>query len=415
MSTEELFNSLPSEWESITLGEACARNGGNVQTGPFGSQLHASDYVTDGIPSIMPKNIGENRVIEDEIARITKDDAERLSRYRVRKGDIVYSRRGDVEIRALIRDHEDGWLCGTGCLRVRFGPTGIDPVYASFYLGHPAVREWIVRHAHGATMPNLNTSILSGLPFVVPPPEEQQAIAGVLGALDDKIELNRRMNETLEALAQAEFGRLKDEGGGSVSFADTVEIFGGGTPKTSVAEYWNGEIPWFSVVDSPRESDVFVIDTEKKITQAGVENSSTQVLPEGTTIISARGTVGNVALVGLPMTMNQSCHGLRGKIDARGFYTYFATRALVATLQQRAHGSVFDTITRDTLAGVDVSKPPPAAIEDFEQKVAPLMERILNNLFESRTLAALRDALLPKLLSGKIRVQHAGKFVKEVA
>jgi type I restriction enzyme S subunit len=75
----------------------------------------------------MPQNIGDNRVVEDDIARITSDDAGRLSRYLVRTGDIVYSRRGDVEKRALIRDKEDGWLCGTGCLRVRFGAHGEDP------------------------------------------------------------------------------------------------------------------------------------------------------------------------------------------------------------------------------------------------------------------------------------------------
>jgi len=121
------------------------------------------------------------------------------------KSSLVYSRRGDVERRALIREGEEGWLCGTGCLRVRFGSGIIDPLYASFYLGHPDVRAWIVRHAIGATMPNLNTGILSALPFVLPPLDEQRAIASVLGALDDKIELNRRMNATLEAMARALF------------------------------------------------------------------------------------------------------------------------------------------------------------------------------------------------------------------
>jgi type I restriction enzyme S subunit len=205
MTVEELLGPLPREWEYTTLGEVCHRGGGDIQTGPFGSQLHASDYVPVGIPSIMPQNIGDNRIIEDGIARITSDDAKRLSRYLVRKGDIVYSRRGDVERRALMREHEDGWLCGTGCLRIRLGDKGVDPGYASFYLGHPSVREWIVRHAHGATMSNLNTAILAACPFVVPPPNEQRAIAHILGTLDDKIELNRRMNETLEAMARAIF------------------------------------------------------------------------------------------------------------------------------------------------------------------------------------------------------------------
>jgi len=205
MEAELIFETIPDDWELTYLGEACKRTGGNIQTGPFGSQLHAADYVPHGIPSIMPQNIGDNRVIENGIARITPEDAKRLTRYLVRPGDIVYSRRGDVERRALIREHENSWLCGTGCLRIRFGDNSIDPLFASFYLGHPVVREWIVRHAHGATMPNLNTSILSDVPFVIPPYREQRAIAHILGSLDDKIELNRKMNQTLEAMARAIF------------------------------------------------------------------------------------------------------------------------------------------------------------------------------------------------------------------
>ena len=205
MAVERLVGPIPTGWEHTTLGVACERGGGDIQTGPFGSQLHAADYVSVGIPSIMPQNIGDNRIIEDGIARITPEDAKRLSRYLVRKGDIVYSRRGDVERRALVRDKEDGWLCGTGCLRVRLGKQGPDSRFATYYLGHPGVREWITRHAHGATMPNLNTSILAACPFVVPPLSEQRTIANILGTLDDKIELNRRMNETLEAMARALF------------------------------------------------------------------------------------------------------------------------------------------------------------------------------------------------------------------
>ena len=205
MEAELLFGPPLPAWQYLTLGDACKQGGGNIQTGPFGSQLHACDYVPTGIPSIMPQNIGDNRISEDGIARITPKDAARLARYLVQAGDIVYSRRGDVERRALIRQEQGGWLCGTGCLRVRLGKKGPDPIFISHYLGHPVVREWIVRHAHGATMPNLNTSILSACPLLLPPLPEQRAIAHILGKLDDKIELLRRQSETLEAMARALF------------------------------------------------------------------------------------------------------------------------------------------------------------------------------------------------------------------
>ena len=194
---------------------------------------------------------------------------------------------------------------------------------------------------------------------------------------------------------------------------DTVEIIGGGTPKTSVPEYWNGDIPWFSVVDAPDDSDMWVVDTEKKITQEGVANSSTRLLPVGTTIISARGTVGRIALVGVPMTMNQSCYGLRGLAGKNGYFTYFATRALIASLRQHADGSVFDTITRDTLAGVSIALPPTALIENFETQVGPMSERIRAASLSARTLAALRNTLLPKLISGALRLRDAERALTD--
>ena len=187
---------------------------------------------------------------------------------------------------------------------------------------------------------------------------------------------------------------------------DTINIIGGGTPKTSNSDFWGGEIPWFSVVDAPNATDVFVMDTDKHITEAGLNGSSTKLLPTGTTIISARGTVGRLALTGRPMAMNQSCYGLLGKAgDA--YFTYFSTTRLVEQLKQRAHGSVFDTITQDTFSGVMVSYPTREVIAAFEVSVEPLMLRLRENLLQSGTLATLRDTLLPRLISGQLRLPEA--------
>lgn len=305
----------------------------------------------------------------------------------------------------------------------------------------------------GSANPTLNRNHVHPIEVSWPPSfYEQQAIAGMLAALDDRITLLRETNATLEAIAQALFkswfvdfdpvrakqqGRapegmdeatatlfpdafaeselgLVPKGWQALSFTETIDVIGGGTPKTSVAEYWNGEIPWFSVVDAPSTTDVFVIDTEKHITSAGLNNSSTKLLPTGTTIISARGTVGRLALVGREMAMNQSCYGLRGKAgDA--YFTYFSTYRLVETLKQRTHGSVFDTITRDTLAGVSVIYPSTEIINAFEATVGAIMARIQRNLVQAQTLATLRDTLLPRLISGQLRLPEAGVMLEEVA
>jgi type I restriction enzyme S subunit len=449
MADESITGPVPSGWELTTLGDIVERGGGHVQTGPFGSQLHASDYVPVGVPSIMPVNIGDNRIIEEGIARITEDDAERLSRHRVLAGDIIYSRRGDVERRALIRPEQEGWLCGTGCLNVRLGNGGVDPRFVSYYLGHPEVRAWILRHAVGATMPNLNTSIMKAIPLLVPPLEEQQAIACILGALDDKIELNRRINETLETMARTIFKswfvdfdpvRAKATGQQPSGLAphiadlfpdefeesslglipavwrvDTIltigELLSGGTPRTKIPEYWNGDVKWVSAKDVSGAQGTFLLDTERTITQEGVENSSTKILPELTTIVTARGTVGSYCILAEPMAMNQTNYGLKAMSQDADYFVFFALGNLVSQLKQRAYGTIFDTVTTRTFETTQIVVPGDAVITKFDQHIRPLMEKIRQNLRQSRTLAALRDTLLPRLISGELRVPDAEKVV----
>jgi len=314
-------------------------------------------------------------------------------------------------------------------------------------MGLPSFKEYVRKIAVGATMPSINTEILSNIPIIYPPLPIQHRIANILSSLDDKIELNRQMNKTLETMARALFqswfvdfdpvraksegrqpegmdaataalfpsgfeeidGRVVPKGWNIGSLSNIIDLIGGGTPQTSVEEYWNGAIPWFSVIDAPQENDVFVMDTEKHITQAGVENSSTNVLPVGTTIITARGTVGKLALVGNPMAMNQSCYGVRGKAGYSDYFIYFVLRRAIADLQKQTHGTVFETITRQTFDGVDIVIPPAKFAQKYENAVKEDLEKIRNNLLESRTLAILRDSLLPKLMSGDISVMPQEK------
>ena len=158
------------------------------------------------MPVVMPTNIGDGGIAVEGIARIGQEDVERLQQHKLQLDDIVFSRRGDVTKNALVRAHEAGWLCGTGCLKVRLGDQSIaDAKYISYCLRQPDTKEWLIRHAVGATMPNLNTGILSAVPITLPPLLVQLAVAETLGALDDRITLLRETNATLEAIAQALF------------------------------------------------------------------------------------------------------------------------------------------------------------------------------------------------------------------
>jgi len=209
---ETVYGLVNDDLEIDILENLCVSGG--IQTGPFGSQLHQKDYLPVGTPIITVEHLGENRVLHQDLPRVSDTDKERLSRYIMRKGDIIFSRVGSVDRRALVRDEEDGWLFSGRCLRVRPNNKKIDSDYLSWFFGHEVFKDYIRRIAVGATMPSLNTELLSNVPVIFPPLPEQRAIAGILGALDDKIELNRRMNHTLESIARAVFRELMKEENG---------------------------------------------------------------------------------------------------------------------------------------------------------------------------------------------------------
>lgn len=447
----ELFERTPLGWHSSTLGEICERGGGMVQTGPFGSQLHASDYVPEGVPSIMPVNIGDNRVMAEGIARVREQDAQRLERHRVRKGDIVYSRRGDVERRALIRDDEAGWLCGTGCLLVRLGSrSAMEARFASYYLGHPAVREWIVRHAVGATMPNLNTGILSAVPVLVPPPEEQRSISALLGALDDKIDLNRRMNETLEAMARAlfkawfvDFDPVRARARGrtpalmdaetAALFPDGLEAFesgekprgwahrplydcagwvngaayrdfqfceqGEGLPIVKIAELKAG-ITSQTKFTLTNPGDKYLIDTgDVLFSWSGNPDTSID------TFVWSRGKA----------WLNQHIFKVvTGSRPERTFVLWLLRhlRPVFAEIARNKQTTGLGHVTAGDMRRLNVAVPEPVVLKAFDKMVGPIGDLMLARDRENVTLERLRGELLPKLLSGELRVRDADLIVE---
>ncbi|PBC38606.1 hypothetical protein CJ179_39140 [Rhodococcus sp. ACS1] len=272
-------------WREVTLGELESESGGVIQTGPFGSQLHAHDYSTVGMPVVMPTNIRDLRISIDGIARVSDEHVARLSRHKLMAGDIVYSRRGDVEKCALVVESQTGWLCGTGCLLVRVqGPTA-DARYLAYALSLPETRGWISQHAVGATMPNLNTEILRAVPVCLPPVPEQREIAAALGALDDKIESNRRVATLTLDLAEALYLAACESGSEAVPLKVAGKWLSGGTPSTSASEYWGGDLPWISATSMKS----FFIDTsERCLTEAG-QAAATNVVPAGTVLFVVRG------------------------------------------------------------------------------------------------------------------------------
>jgi type I restriction enzyme S subunit len=181
-------------------------------------------------------------------------------------------------------------------------------------------------------------------------------------------------------------------------------LLSGGTPKTDVPNYWNGDVPWASANDVSQCGEAFLVSTERTITKQGVEESSTKIIPANATVVVARGaTTGRLTMFGHAMAMNQTCYGLRSKVGAP-FALYCNVRYFIERLVQAGHGSIFATITTSTFESTDVLLAPKEILVAFDKQVAPLFQQVHANLLQSRTLATLRDTLLPKLLSGEITI-----------
>jgi type I restriction enzyme S subunit len=442
-----------AEWQLTTLGEICASQGGAIQTGPFGSQLHTSDYKTHGIPVVMPTNIGDGGIVEEGIARIGQSDVDRLSQHILKMGDIVFSRRGDVTKNALIRPHEVGWFCGTGCLKVRLGDESIaNAKFISHCLRLPDIKDWLIRHAVGATMPNLNTGILSAVPIDLPPLQTQLNIAAMLGALDDRITLLRETNATLEAIAQALFKswfvdfdpvRAKQEGrapegmsdataalfhdsfeesavglvpkGWKVApVGDVVESVGGGTPDTKEASYWEpAEHCWTTPKDLSGIPSPVLLTTERKLSTKGLAKVGSGLLPAGTLLMSSRAPIGYLAIAQVPLAVNQGYIAILPDSELPPLFMLFWCQQNMESIKGRANGSTFMEISKKAFRPIPIIVPPQTLLDAFLGVAVPLFERLVENERQAQTLATLRDTLLPRLISGQLRLPEAVATIEE--
>jgi type I restriction enzyme S subunit len=463
MEFDDEIQSLPQGWTITTLGQLCDAGGGDIQTGPFGSQLHASDYVEVGIPSIMPTNFTAGGIRSTGIARIAAEDARRLQKYRVATGDIVYSRRGDVEKCALVTSVEDGWLCGTGCLRVRLGNGPVTPKFLQAYLSSPPVRSWVVRHAVGATMPNLNTSILRNVPVVVPSHDEMAAIGEITAVLREKMTSISSENELLESMTQTIFRswfidfdptRAKAEGlvpsgidtATAALFPDEFEERDSiGIPRgwilSSVGDLCSrvsmGPFGSDIKTDNFLEEGVpvirgknlgngfidgdFVYLSEQKADQLKTANAF-----GGDIVITHRGTLGQVGLIPLESrfpryVVSQSqmvLSVLPNKATPAFLYCYLISSEGQHRLLANTSQTGVPAISRPTTSvrAMEILLPDSIRIiEAFDDTVRPLMRKNSANVSLLRTLAELRDTLLPRLISGKLRIPEAEKMLETVA
>ena len=205
----KIIDGVPEGWSIRLLPELCVGKNG-IQTGPFGSQLHQSDYTFEGVPVVMPKDLKSFRISTDTIARIPEERARQLGRHVMSVGDIVYGRRGDIGRRALIGAPEDGFFCGTGCLRIRPDASKINPLYLFETLGSASTAGFIANQARGSTMLNLSAGALKKVPILCAPNLLQNDFVDLVGTTTKQIEILASQSDQLAKARDLLLPRLMD-------------------------------------------------------------------------------------------------------------------------------------------------------------------------------------------------------------
>jgi type I restriction enzyme S subunit len=353
------------------------------------------------------------------------------------RGDVLFGKLRPY-FRKVVMAQEEG-ICSTDIWVVR-PKDRADSAFILYLLASEGFVEEATNTSEGSRMPRANWRVMREFDFPNFTATEREKIGRVLRNFDEKIGENRRVSVLLEETAQAlfkswfiDFDPVKAKMAGEAPFgmdAETAALFpdsmedselgeiptgwhiqhfdywaqiiSGGTPKTSTESYWNGNIPWFSVADAPSQGGVFFVKTAKRISEDGLEHSAANLVRPGVAILSARGTVGKVAMVAKPSTFNQSCFGIEGKWGD-GF-NYLMVKSQVARLQGLAHGGMFDTITRETFKSLVFPFAGAKIVEAFNNVADPIFDLIRNFQFENETLGTFRDSLLPRLISGELEI-----------
>ena len=398
-------------WKHVSLGEISV----NIQTGPFGSQLHQSDYSEKGTPVVMPKDLISGHISEESIARVSDDHVERLSRHKIKVGDILYSRRGDVGRCAFASETEAGWLCGTGCLRVTIDSCKANPKFVFYQLLKADTIGWVEKHAVGSTMLNLNTSILSSVPIDLPSHDKQNHIVGVLSAYDDLIENNQKQIKLLEEAAQRLYKEwfvdLRFPGHKATPIVNGVpegwkKDFLGGIctlkKDTVPAEQISTGTPYMGLEHMPRVD--FCLSSWGNADN--VISSKFRYIEDDIIFGKIRpyfhkvGFALNNGVVSTDSFVMKAKDGVWGLL----LMTVFDRAFVDYTYQTCKEGSKMPRADWNQMEKYPILIPSEKTRRDFEKLIWNITRQVKTLALQNHALVEARDRLLPKLMSGEIEV-----------
>lgn len=410
-----------SEWRRYTVEELADHRAHALATGPFGSAISARFFQDSGVPVIRGNNLSLDvgtRLIEQDLAFLPDSKAAEFSRSEVRRGDLVFTCWGTVGQIGLIdeRARSDRYIISNKQMKVTPNPKIADPLFLYYALSSPRAVASIINSSIGSSVPGFNLSQLREMEVLVPPLTEQRAIAGILGALDDKIASNNSIAAAILGIADCFFRERKANASEwpTVRFVDIADVFGGGTPRTSETSYWNGEIAWVTPTDVTRLSAPYLFDSAKHITELGLANCASQLYPAGSIFMTSRATIGSFAVVQRPAAANQGFIVVVPRHGVERWWLFHEMRFRTDEMIGLANGSTFLEISRKNFRAMNLQMPPRSLLDRFHELAAPLHRRARAAERENRVLAELRDYLLPKLISGQLRIKDAERAVEEV-
>ena len=426
---------MASEWHDARFAQLCEHSA-------FGPRFAGELYAPDGnVATLRTTDISADGRIEYETMPLARLDLSRLQQHTLRPKDLVITRSGRIGTAALFNGFRLPVLPGAFLIRFRLKTDVAEPLFYRYFFNSRAGQELLTSVATGSVQQNLNITSVHGLEVPVPPLADQRAIAHILGTLDDKIELNRRMNETLERQARALFKswfvdfdpvRAKAEGRDPGLPKPLADLFPdsfedselGGIPKgwevgcvDDEFDLTMGQSPPGHTYNEVGDGVPFYQDRTdfgfRFPTRRVYCTAPTRLAKKGETLISVRAPVGDINMAAEDCAIGRGVAAARHKTGSRS-YSYQFMRAQADTFDRfEAEGTVFGSIGKKDFHAIACVVPPRGLVAEFERRLAPLDGRIDVTDHEARTLAALRDALLPKLISGELRVKDAKRFVAE--
>ncbi|MDM8110135.1 restriction endonuclease subunit S [Phascolarctobacterium faecium] len=399
------------KWEKVKLKEIALA----IQTGPFGSQLHQSDYSKNGIPVVMPKDLLNGKISEQSIARVSKIHVNRLKRHIISNGDILYSRRGDVGRCAYATEYETGWLCGTGCLRVTINTIKANSKFIFYQLQQPSIVGWVQNHAVGSTMLNLNTAILSEIPLLLPTLCIQTKIADILSAYDELIENNQKQIKLLEEAAQRLYKEwfvdLRFPGYEKTTIIDGVPegwkegILGDiaiNVGKKVKKEDRNKYKQYLPIDCLPRKSLAYTESLNIKL----AESSLVSFKPKDILFGAMRPYFHKVVIAYDKGLTRNTCFVINAK--ERKILSYLTMLLFSDNTINYATtisvGTTMPYVRLNDFLNMEIIIPAPHIVKEFEKLFKPISEDIVNFAKQIGVLSEARDRLLTKLMSGEIEV-----------